>query len=129
MGIQPNVAAGLSYVFGWVSGLIFFFMEKQNRFVRFHAMQSIIFFGSLTVLITVLEFFLVFFPVFFPLHPLPLALVAAIIGILADLILVLLMSVGFILWIVLLINGFQGTYFKLPLIGRYAERVAGRYPL
>jgi uncharacterized membrane protein len=58
MGMQPNVAAGWSYVFGWISGLIFFFLEKQNRFVRFHAMQSIIFFGGLTVLITFLEFFL-----------------------------------------------------------------------
>src|SRR5436853_7023740 len=41
MGMQPNVEAGLSYVFFWVTGLIFFLMEKQNRFVRFHAMQSI----------------------------------------------------------------------------------------
>ena len=132
MGMQPNVAAGLSYVFGWITGLIFFFMEKQNRYVRFHAMQSIIFFGGLTVLITVLEFFLVFFGrILFP-HPHPspvLVVVAVIVGLLTDVILVLLMNVGFVLWIVLLINGFQGSYFKLPLIGSYAERFASRDPL
>src|SRR5213078_1778870 len=55
MGMQPNVAAGLSYVFGWVTGLIFFLVEKQNRFVRFHAMQSILFFGGLTVINIILN--------------------------------------------------------------------------
>ena len=38
MGMQANVAAGLNYLFGWIGGLIFFLGEKQNRFVRFHAM-------------------------------------------------------------------------------------------
>src|SRR6266536_3408205 len=56
MGMQPNVAAGLSYVLGWVTGLIFFLIEKQNRFVRFHAMQSILFFGGLTVLNVIFNF-------------------------------------------------------------------------
>ena len=56
MGMQPNIEAGLSYVLGWVTGLIFFLMEKQNRFVRFHAMQSILFFGGLTVIRIILSF-------------------------------------------------------------------------
>jgi hypothetical protein len=43
MGMDANVAAGLSYLFSIVGGLIFYFGEKQNRFVRFHAMQSILF--------------------------------------------------------------------------------------
>src|SRR6266705_1100109 len=43
MGLEPHIAAGLSYVGIFVTGLIFFLLEKQNRFVRFHAMQSIIF--------------------------------------------------------------------------------------
>jgi len=41
-GLEENVAALLSYVFGWISGLIFFLMEKDSRLVRFHAMQSIL---------------------------------------------------------------------------------------
>ncbi len=55
MGMQPNVAAGLSYVLGWVTGLIFFLIEKQNRFVRFHAMQSILFFGGIQVIVLILS--------------------------------------------------------------------------
>jgi len=48
-GLEPNVAGLLCYVLIWVTGLIFYLIEKENRFVRFHAMQSIIVFGTLTV--------------------------------------------------------------------------------
>src|SRR6185369_8458392 len=41
-GLDENVAALLSYIFGWVSGLIFFLIEKDSRLVRFHAMQSLL---------------------------------------------------------------------------------------
>ena len=50
LGIDPRIEAVLCYVLGWVTGIIFFFLEKQNRQVRFHAMQSILFFGSLNIL-------------------------------------------------------------------------------
>ena len=49
MGMDPNVAAGLSYVAGWVTGLIFFLLEKQNCFVRFNALQSIMLSGAYIV--------------------------------------------------------------------------------
>src|SRR5579871_5119158 len=49
MNLAPNIAAMLSYLFGWISGLVIFLLEKQNRTVRFHAMQSILFFGSISV--------------------------------------------------------------------------------
>jgi uncharacterized membrane protein len=110
MGMQPNVAAGLSYVLGWVTGLVFFLVEKQNRFVRFHAMQSILFFGGLTVLNIVLNVISGFDIIF-------ISGIAALLGYLIGL-------VGFVGWIVLLINGFQGKYFKLPIVGDYAERYA-----
>lgn len=104
MNISQNTAAGLSYVFGWVTGLIFFLMEKQNRFVRFHAMQSIIFFGGLSVLNLVIGFL-----------PYPISVLGYLLSV-----------VGFVGWIVLVINGFQGKYFKLPVIGDYAERFANQ---
>src|SRR5579885_287424 len=44
LNMEPNTAAGLSYL-TWVAGLIIFLMEKQNRFVRFHAMQEILLTG------------------------------------------------------------------------------------
>src|SRR5881398_1638733 len=53
IGMDPKVAAGLSYLVG-IIGLIFFFIEKQNRFVRFHALQAILLGVSATVLYIVL---------------------------------------------------------------------------
>src|SRR4026209_2798491 len=49
-GLDENIAALLSYIFGWVSGLIFFLIEKDSRLVRFHAMQSILLNVSIGVL-------------------------------------------------------------------------------
>src|SRR5579859_2899103 len=112
MGMQPNIEAGLSYVLTWVTGLIFFFMEKQNRFVRFHAMQSILFFGGLTVIriiLSVIEAFQV------PFVDLITGLPWLAIGI-----------IGLVGYIVLLINAFQGKYFKLPIVGDYAEKYANQ---
>ncbi|HEU5227313.1 MAG TPA: DUF4870 domain-containing protein [Ktedonobacteraceae bacterium] len=110
MGMDQNVAAGLSYVLGWVTGLVFFLMEKQNRFVRFHAMQSILFFGGLSILYIVLD----------------IAANLPFLGFLSFCVSGLLGIVGLVGWIVLLINGFQGKYFKLPVIGDYAERYANQ---
>ena len=107
MGMQPNIEAGLSYVLGWVTGLIFFLMEKQNRFVRFHAMQSILFFGGLTVIRIIL-------------------IVVGFIPILGGLAWAAVAIIGVVGYIVLLINAFQGKYFKLPIIGDYAEKYANQ---
>jgi len=41
LGVTPNLAAALVYVIGCISGIIVFVVKKENRFVRFHAMQSI----------------------------------------------------------------------------------------
>ena len=112
MGMQPNIEAGLSYVLGWVTGLIFFLMEKQNRFVRFHAMQSILFFGGLTVIRIILSF-ISFFDI--PFLGLLVGLVSIAVGI-----------IGLVGYIILLINGFQGKYYKLPIVGDYAEKYANQ---
>lgn len=49
-GLEPNIAALLSYILGWITGIIFLLLEKDNKFVRFHAMQSTIFSGAITVI-------------------------------------------------------------------------------
>ena len=115
MGMQANVAAGLSYVAGWITGLIFFFGEKQNRFVRFNAMQSILLYAALTAFYIILDV-------------LATALAFSGLGILLLLFGLLIWLVGLgalALWIILMINAFQGKYLKLPIIGDYAERFAG----
>ena len=45
-GLDTNVAAALTDALGWVTGLVFFLTEPENREVRFHAMQSIVVFGA-----------------------------------------------------------------------------------
>ncbi len=99
-GMNQNVAGLLCYLAGWITGLVFFLIEKENRFVRFHAMQSIITFGGLTVLFILLGFIPVLGWVIMP-----------ILG-LAQL----------VLWVLLMVKAYSGEYFKLPVIGDLAEK-------
>ena len=91
-GLEENVAGLLCYIVGWITGLIFFLIEKDSKFVKFHAMQSIITFGACTILS--------FIPV-----------VNWFIGI-----------VALVLWILLMVKAYQGERFKLPFIGDLAEK-------
>jgi uncharacterized membrane protein len=100
--LDENVAGLLCYVLGWISGLVFFLIEKKNKFVRFHAMQSIIVFGTLTVASIVLGWI-----------PFIGFVIGWIIWILA-----------FVLWIILMIKAYQGEKFKLPWAGNLAEKYA-----
>ena len=101
LGLPSNTAAALAYVLWWVSGIIFLLLEKDDKFVRFHAMQSIITFGMITLLS--------FIPVIgWMLSP-------------------VLMIIGFVLWLVLIFKAYQGEKFKLPVIGDFAEKQMGRF--
>jgi uncharacterized membrane protein len=115
MGMDANVAAGLSYLFSIVGGLIFYFGEKQNRFVRFHAMQSILFNAFWIVLFIV--FFFVQSILYATVILSPLALVLTCLTFLLPFAIL-------VLWIILMVYAFQGKYFKLPVIGDYAEKYA-----
>ncbi|MGZ3611983.1 MAG: hypothetical protein ACXVDN_08015 [Ktedonobacteraceae bacterium] len=119
MGMDANVAAGLSYLFSIVGGLIFYFGEKQNRFVRFHAMQSILFNAFWIVLFIV--FFFVQSILYATVILSPLALVLTCLTF-------LLPFAVLVLWIILMVYAFQGKYFKLPVIGDYAEKYAAPTP-
>ena len=48
-GLEPNIAGLLCYLGGWITGIVFLVIEQKNKFVRFHALQSIVTFGALTV--------------------------------------------------------------------------------
>lgn len=112
MNMDPNVAGGLSYILGWITGLIFFLVEKQNRFVRFNAMQSILLSVAVAIAYVVVG----------------IVGVIPIIGLITLLLTPLIGIAAFVLWLICLINAFQGKYFKLPLIGDYAERWANPGP-
>ena len=99
-GIDQNVAGLLCYLVGWVTGLIFFLIEKENKFVRFHAMQSIITFGGLTVLFLLLGF----------------------IPIIGWMLVPFVALLQLVLWILLMVKAYQGERFKLPVVGDMAEK-------
>jgi uncharacterized membrane protein len=118
-GLDENIAALLSYVFGWVSGLIFFLIEKDSRLVRFHAMQSLLFNVLVGIILTVL--WVVLF-VFFMIASQVSGALTGILTILSTLIWVVLSIAILIGWIMCLVKAFQAQYFKLPIIGNFAEK-------
>jgi uncharacterized membrane protein len=105
-GLEPNLAGLLSYALGWITGLIMILLEKSNGFVRFHAMQSIITFGTATV-------FLIAFSILSRLH---------YVGVLFDVLYWLVVVFSVVLWIVLMVKAYQGERYKLPIAGDLAEK-------
>ena len=98
-GLDENVAGLLCYVLGWLSGIIFLLIEQDNKFVNFHARQSIIVFGILSVAGIILNLI----PYIEWIAP----------------------AVSFILWVVLMVKAYQGKKYKIPWAGNLAERWAG----
>ncbi|MFZ7102914.1 MAG: DUF4870 domain-containing protein [Peptococcaceae bacterium] len=104
-GLQDNIAGLLSYLVGWITGLVLLLIDRRP-FVRFHAIQSIITFGSLTVLNILIG--LLPYSLWRMLHPITGIIYLA----------------GLILWVLLMVKAYQGLRYKLPLIGEMAERYA-----
>ena len=102
MGMEPNLAATLSYVAGIITGLIFYVLEKENKFVRFHAMQSILFCAAWFVIIGI----------------------SLLIPVLGVILMMFINIAGIILWVVLMLKAYSGEQFKLPVIGDIAEKNA-----
>jgi uncharacterized membrane protein len=100
-GLEANLAAALSYLVGFVTGAIFLVVEKENRFVRFHAMQSTLVFAAIVLIDILLQ-------------------IVPILGALAVVFLVIPASA--VLWLVLMYKAYQGEEFKLPFFGDIAAQ-------
>lgn len=114
-GLDPKLAGLLCYILGLVTGLIFFLIEKTNQVVRFHAAQSIVFSVftiALWIVLTIIQ--LIFYQISWSL------------GQLFNLLTLLIWLGLFIVWIVLLVKGYSGERWKLPVIGDLAERMVGK---
>jgi len=127
-GLDPKVAAALSYI--WIVGLIFFFIEKENRFIRFHAMQSIIFGIANSVIMGVLAVVAVILTFAFGIGG---AVVGGGIGVVIHMLVWLIWLLFWLLAMVLLIGlifaavkAYQGQMFKLPIIGNMAEKIVNK---
>jgi uncharacterized membrane protein len=115
-GLDANIAAALSYVFGLLSGALFFAIENDSRFVKFHAMQSML------VSVAAIVVYIAYMIVFMILWRLPfIGWIAGIFGTLGW----ALLALGFLgLWLFCMFKAFQGERFKLPYLGEVAEKQA-----
>jgi uncharacterized membrane protein len=122
-GLSGRTEALLSYLLGWVSGLIFFVIERKNRFVRFHAAQSIVFTGFVFVVYLVLR--LIGYLV--GIIPFLGGLLGFVVNpVLACLTFVVLIPAGLI-WLFLMIQSYRGVTVRLPFFGNYAESLVERF--
>jgi len=124
-GMDPKVAAAISYI--WIVGVIFFFLEKENKFVRFHAMQSIIFGIANTVImiaLLVVGFVLTFaFGIGGTMVGGGIGTLISMLVWLIWLIFWLIAMALFIGLIIAAVKAYQGQKFKLPIIGNIAEGI------
>ena len=100
-GMDENLAGALTYALGWVTGAIFLLMEPANTFVRYHAWQSVIVFGALSIawFVSVSVLFIGWFIAFVVIPPLSL-----------------------FLWLLLMYKAYQGERYKVPFAGELAEQ-------
>jgi uncharacterized membrane protein len=99
--MEANIAAALSYLVAPLTGIIFFLIEKENRFVRFHAFQSILF-G--------VAWFVAFF------------IASSLTVLLIGFILMPIVSIGgLILWLILMYKAYNNEEYELPYLGKIAK--------
>ena len=127
-GLDPKIAAALSYI--WIVGLIFFFIEKENRFVRFHALQSIIFGIANSVIMVVLAVLAIILTFAFGIGG---AIVGGGLGVIVHLLVWVIWLIFWLIGLVMLIGlifaalkAYQGQKFKLPIIGDMAEKIVDK---
>ena len=101
MGLDENIAGLLCYLLTWVTGIIFYLIEKENDFVKFHAKQSIVTFLPLTIILWIVGWI-----------PFIGWILSPLLGLLI-----------LVLWIVLMIKAYHGERWKVPIFGDLVDQV------
>lgn len=104
LGMQQNIEALLCYLGVWVTGIIFLIIEKENKFVKFHAIQSLITFLALVIIQYIIGW----------------------IPFIGGLISTLIWPLQLVLWVLLMYKAYKGEMFKLPVVGEVAEQQANK---
>jgi uncharacterized membrane protein len=108
LGLSENIEGALCYSFGFVTGIILLFLEDDNKFVRFHAVQSIIVFLPLFIIYMAITFLpmigmimnMMYWPIVIPIFSI----------------------IVIIFWLFMMYKAFIGEKYKLPIAGNFAER-------
>lgn len=111
-GLPPNVAGALAYVLGPITGILFYVLERDNRFVRFHAAQSIavsLVLFVVSIVLGILGTVLAFIP---------------LLGWLVAMLLSFGLSiVSLVLWLFLMWQAYKGLEWEAPFAGVFARRM------
>lgn len=108
LGLNENIEGALCYSFGFVTGIIFLFLDEDNKFVKFHAIQSIITFLPLFIIYIVITFLpmiglimdMMYWPIIVPIFTIIIV----------------------IFWVFMMYKAFIGERYKLPIAGDFAEK-------
>lgn len=103
-----NLVAAVCYLLGFVTGAVVLAVEKEDKFIRFHAAQSIIIFGFLFLLNIILGNALGIFSFW---------------GVLSVGANFLVLAVALLIWIMSMVWAYQGKMFKWPLAGDWAQKL------
>ncbi|WP_458207563.1 DUF4870 domain-containing protein [Haladaptatus sp. NG-SE-30] len=115
-GLDENLAGALAYLLGPLSGLLFFVIESENEFVRFHAAQSIVFgvgMFAVYMLMGIFQFALLLIPRIGGLFSLLFTLVYFVVGFFT-----------FMAWLFLMYKAYSEEKYELPVFGNLAARIA-----
>ena len=101
-----NLVAALSYLLFFVTGIVILLVEKQDKFIRFHAMQSTVIFGALFIVNFVINMVI------------PSSIIWSLLNGLISLVVL-------VVWLVSMIKAYLGQVFKWPIAGDFAEKKVG----
>lgn len=101
IGLAENISGVVAYFLGFITGIVLLVIEKENKFVRFHAAQSTVVFGALFIISIVLGF----------------------IPIIGWLIALFLPIIGLVLWLYLMFMAYKGNLYRLPVLADFADKL------
>ncbi|MFC6733197.1 DUF4870 domain-containing protein [Haladaptatus sp. GCM10025707] len=123
-GLDENVAGALSYLLGFITGIIMYFVEPENEFVRFHAAQSIALSAVIVVISIVLSFIgTILTSLLFVGNGGSFALFS-ILSLLLGLVYLVFAVGSFALWIYMMVRAYQGKTPRIPIAAGLADRIA-----
>jgi uncharacterized membrane protein len=101
IGLAENISGVVAYFLGFITGIVLLVIEKENKFVRFHAAQSTVVFGALFIISIILGF----------------------IPIIGRLIALFLPIIGLVLWLYLMFMAYKGNLYRLPVLADFADKL------